>query len=190
MSKGDPAEGVLAVSTMSRRLASLEDQCETLANFYVAVQRLYMAAGRDDVLSAIVEIVANLVGSEEIAIFETGEDSLTLTLANGVAAEPLRRIPSNTGLIGWVLRSGEMLLPEARSLPSMPPSEPYEHSLTACVPLLVRGRVPGAVAIFKLLPQKPRLSTLDHGLFEVLQSHAGLALYVANALAHGPGGAS
>jgi GAF domain-containing protein len=183
------ADAANAVSKLSRRLASLEDQCTGLANFYVAVQRLYTSTGRDDVLSAIVEIVANLVGSEEIAVFEKGDDGLTLTLANGVAAEPLRKIPSGTGLIGWVAQAGEMLLPEARSLPSLPSLEPYEESLTACIPLLLRGRVTGAVAIFKLLPQKSHLSELDHGLFEVLQSHAGLALYVATALGPGPTGA-
>jgi hypothetical protein len=49
--------------------------------------------------------------------------------------------------------------------------------------------VTGAVAVFRMLPQKPRLSTFDHGIFEVIQNHAGLALYVATTLA-GPRGAS
>jgi hypothetical protein len=183
------ASAAIAVSALSGRLATLEDHCTNLANFYVAVQALYAAAGRDDVLSAIEQIVVNLVGSEELAIFEARGGELTLALANGVPAEPLRKIRSNAGRIGWVVETGEMLVPETRS-PSMPASQPYERSLTACIPLLVRGRVTGAVAVFRLLPQKPSLSAVDHGLFEVLRSHAGLALYAATALAHdGHGGA-
>jgi hypothetical protein len=181
------ADAAKAVVTLSQRLAILEDQCTNLANFFVSVQRLYLAVGHDDAISAIVEIVANLVGSEEIAIFATSGDNLALELANGVPAAPLRKISSKKGLIGWAVRSGQILLPETRSLPSMPTPEPYEDALTACIPLLVRGRVTGAVAVFRMLPQKPRLSVFDQGIFEVLQNHAGLALYVATSLTHGQG---
>jgi GAF domain-containing protein len=181
------ADAAKAVVSLSQRLATLEDQCTNLANFFVSVQRLYMADGRDDALGAIAEIVANLVGSEEVAVFETSRDGLALALSNGVQPPPPHAIPANVGLIGWVLRTGQILLPESRTLPAMPPPAPYELSLTACVPLLVRGRVTGAVAVFKMLPQKPRLSAFDHGIFEVLQNHGGLALYVATSLANGQG---
>ncbi len=179
------ADAAKAVETLSQRLAILEDQCTNLANFYVAIQRLYLAAGRDDALSGIVEIIANLVGSEQVAIFEASDASLKLALASGVPEGPLREIPSNTGLIGWVARSGQILLPDSRRLPSMPPPEPYESSLTSCIPLLVRGRTTGLVAVFGMLPQKPRLSTFDHAIFELLQAHAGLALHLASALGGG-----
>lgn len=181
------ADAAKAVVSLSQRLATLEDQCTNLANFFVSVQRLYMADGRDDALGAIAEIVANLVGSEEVAVFETSGDGLALALSNGVQPAPPPVIPANVGLIGWVLRTGQILLPESRTLPAMPTPAPYEQSLTACIPLLVRGRVTGAVAVFKMLPQKPRLSAFDHGIFEVLQNHGGLALYVATSLTNGQG---
>jgi hypothetical protein len=175
------ADAAQAVETLSQRLTTLEDECTNFANFYVAVERLYLAAGRDDALNAIVEIVANLVGSEEVAIFEVGDDALKLALARGVPEEPLSQIPLGAGQLGWAVSKGQVLLPQSNPIPGMPPALPYERSLTACVPFLVRGRVTGAVSVFGLLPQKPALTAFDHAIFEALHRHAGLALYVATA---------
>jgi hypothetical protein len=184
------ADAAQAVETLSQRLTTLEDECTNFANFYVAVERLYLAAGRDDAFNAIVEIVANLVGSEEIAIFEVKAGGLTLTHAHGVSDEPLKQIPLGTGQQGWAASNGHVLLPQSNPPAGMPSALPYERSLTACVPFLVRGRVTGAVSVFGLLPQKPGLTALDHAIFEALQRHAGLALYVATALPPGSAGPS
>jgi hypothetical protein len=37
--------------------------------------------------------------------------------------------------------------------------------------------VTGAIALFRLLPQKPALEDVDHELFELLATHAATALY-------------
>jgi hypothetical protein len=179
MIKGDVAQ---AVATLSQRLATLEDQWTNLANFHVSVERLYLAESRDDALAAVVEIVANLVGSEEVAIFEKTDDCLHLLLASGVPAEPLRKIPLGTGLIGSVASTGHRIVLDSPPQPNMSTPERYEQTLTACVPLLVRGQVTGTVAVFAMLPQKPCLSTFDPALFEILENHAGQALYLATVL--------
>jgi len=60
-----------------------------------------------------------------------------------------------------------------------PPSEETwpASSLTAVIPLKVEGKVTGVIAIFRLLPQKQALATVDRELFGLLGSHAAMALY-------------
>jgi hypothetical protein len=43
--------------------------------------------------------------------------------------------------------------------------------------LTLDGRVTGAIAIFKLLPQKAGIEDLDREIFELLATHAATALY-------------
>jgi hypothetical protein len=54
---------------------------------------------------------------------------------------------------------------------------PGEEDLTAVVPLQLAGQVTGVISIFRLLPQKPRFEDLDHELFDLLASHAAMALH-------------
>jgi GAF domain-containing protein len=49
--------------------------------------------------------------------------------------------------------------------------------MTACVPLVVDGRVTGAVAIFRLLEHKRGLEDVDSELFSLLGTQAATALY-------------
>jgi hypothetical protein len=37
--------------------------------------------------------------------------------------------------------------------------------------------VTGVIALFRLLPQKPRVEEADHELFDLLAVHAAMALY-------------
>jgi hypothetical protein len=52
-----------------------------------------------------------------------------------------------------------------------------EAALTACLPLKLEDRVTGAIAIFRLLPQKSGLEPVDRELFDLLATHAAMALY-------------
>src|SRR5512140_3193784 len=58
----------------SQQLLQIERQNSSLANLYVATYQLHGSVQRDVVLATIQEILANLVGSEQVAIFETAED--------------------------------------------------------------------------------------------------------------------
>ena len=46
----------------------------------------------------------------------------------------------------------------------------------ACVPLMIKERVVGVIAIYTLLSHKKGLSLLDHKLLELLAGHAASAL--------------
>ncbi len=54
-----------------------------------------------------------------------------------------------------------------------------EKDLTACIPLKVDGKVTGALALFRLLPQKQGFEAVDHELFDLLATHAATALHAS-----------
>jgi nitrate/nitrite-specific signal transduction histidine kinase len=168
--------------SVSEQYRQIEKQNNDLANLYVASYRLHETLDPREVISVIEEIVVNLIGSEEMAIFELNDDgsALTLLASLGIQAECFESLPLDSGLIGRAALSGERIVashwdPDTRS--------PRESDLTACVPLKVDGRVTGAVAVFSLLNQKPGLEALDYELFDLLATHAATALLSSRALA-------
>lgn len=148
----------------SAQYAQLEHQSANLANLYVASYQLHGTVDRDAVLAAIQEIIVNLIGSEEFVIFER-------ELGGGVMA-PLASFGVDDPLtilrephVAAALRGGETWVAEQPS------------DLTACVPLKLDGRVTGLIAIRRLLAHKSGLEPLDHELFDLLATHAAMALY-------------
>jgi len=169
---------------LSERYLEVEEQNANLANLYVASYRLHGTLDRKDVLEAIHEIVANLVGSEQLAIYSTRPESgtLELTTAIGVVPEPPSTIPIGRGLIGAAVRDGKTYLFESTGDPDR---LPHERDLTACVVLKLDGVVTGVLAIFRLLPQKSAFGALDRELFDLLATHAATALFCTE-MASGP----
>jgi hypothetical protein len=53
---------------------------------------------------------------------------------------------------------------------------PYEKNLTACVVLKSSQQIAGAIAIFGLLPQKPRLEWLDFEILKFLEVYGAVAI--------------
>jgi nitrate/nitrite-specific signal transduction histidine kinase len=168
--------------SVSEQYRQIEKQNNDLANLYVASYRLHETLDTQEVISVIQEIVVNLIGSEEMAIFELKRDGSALTLLSslGIPAECYESLPLDSGLIGRAAVSGERIVasdcdPDTRS--------PRESDLTACVPLKVDGKVTGAVAVFRLLQQKPDLEPIDYELFDLLATHAATALHSSRAMA-------
>jgi nitrate/nitrite-specific signal transduction histidine kinase len=157
------------------QFVALEQQNNNLANLYVASFRLHSTLDRNEVIAALLEILANLVGTEEVALFEVdaARPTLTLVASNGIQAEAYMAIPRGRGWIGGAVSSGETFIRDN----DISAGVPFEEHLTACVPLKLDGQVRGAVAIFRLLPQKPGIEDLDRELFDLLGSHVAMALY-------------
>lgn len=159
------------------RLAAAEDQNTQLISLYTAAQRLHASPDRREVLDAIQEIVINLIGSEELAIYERRPelaDGLRLLASFGLSEELLAEVAHEDGILVRTARSGECFVSdEAGGGP---------HGLTACVPLKLGPEVTGVILIFSLLPQKAGLLPLDRELFDLLAHHAGAALYLAELL--------
>lgn len=154
----------------------VEAQNSNLANLYVAGYRLHGTLDRQEVLTIIQEIIINLVGSEEVGIFELNPkgSALSLVASNGIDPARHRTIPLGSGLIGQTALTGETYVAGHSGDSS---GSPEEADLTACIPLRLNDKVTGAIAIFRLLPQKAALEALDHELFDLLGTHAAMALY-------------
>lgn len=167
------------IETESRRrereAMEVEQQHANLTNLYVASYRLHSTLDREEVLSTIQEIVINLVGCEELAIYELepGAQSLTLAASFGIDDGRYEQWPLDRGRIGSAARSGEIWV-RGEETESSPVA--LEHDLTACIPLTLSGRVTGAVALFRLLQHKRSIEAVDHELFELLGTHAAMAL--------------
>lgn len=161
---------------MSKQYSLIEHQNANLVNLYVASYRLHETLDRKEVLLVIQEILANLVGSEEGAVF-----GLT---PNGKAIEPLwlfgldaarfEGVPADVGLIGHALKTGQIFVADT---PGEAEQLPHERNLTACIPLNLGGTVTGAIVVFRLLKQKKGITQVDRELFELLATHAATALY-------------
>jgi hypothetical protein len=161
---------------MSRRFVDLERQNTHLASLFVASYQLLSSGDRDEVLTAIQEIVTNLVGSEEVAVYEcdwrAGE--LVLAASRGLDAEALRRVPIGSGVIGRVAATGSSYLAQEEGTRS-----DEFPDLTACIALRIGEQVVGVVAIFRLLPQKSGFTRVDEELFDLLSTQAAGALSVS-----------
>lgn len=130
------------------RCTSLQQEVGTLSNLYVASHRLHETIGRADVLRAVEEILIDLVGSEEFAIFELSavEPGLSLASSFGVERSELERRSLDEGPLGEAVRTGTTIIVDERGN--------GERPLTACVPLKLDGRVIGVIAVFRLLAQR------------------------------------
>jgi GAF domain-containing protein len=160
----------------STRYTEIEQQSSNLANLYVASYRLHGTLDRQEVIDTIKEIIANLVGSEEAGLFELDPQKqvLQLVASFGIEPEQCPPVPLGSGLIGRAAKTGDIYVAD----PAQPPAGAgLEGRLTACIPLTLDGRVTGAIAIFKLLPQKAGIEDLDREIFELLATHAATALY-------------
>jgi hypothetical protein len=153
----------------AERYRHIEEQSNNLANLYVASYQLHTSVDRHAVLTAIHEIVINLIGSEQLAIYERiGDAGFGLATAFGLEEE--RLLP----VIGGEYAVEK--LGEGHIFRDYTEREP----LTASIPLRIGGRVIGAILVFRLLEHKFTLEHLDHELFDLLAIHAATALYCAS----------
>jgi nitrate/nitrite-specific signal transduction histidine kinase len=157
--------------SVAGRFVEIETQNTNLANLYVAGYQLHGSLDRAQVLASIKEIVINLIGSEDFAIFERdGEDRLRMIDWFEEPPAAFHEVSFGEGIIGQVAATGETFIANGDHGRSL--------GMAACVPLQVDGRVTGAIAIFRLLPQKHEgLEALDEELLGLLASQAGIALY-------------
>jgi hypothetical protein len=164
----------------------IEQQNSDLASLYVASYRLHETIERSEVIAVIEEIVVNMIGSEELAIFEldgeTGKFSLVDSL--GIDPEDLRRVRLNESRIDEASEAlQEVVKTGQRYVVNSIDGEVVDgdSGLTACVPLVLDGNLIGAIAVFRLLDQKQsRLAPLDFELFDLLATHAASALYCSD----------
>lgn len=170
-----------ASEASARIEAQMTEQCSQL----VMLERLHGTVDHAEVLQALQEIVVNLVGCEELALFTAAEGGRELRpeLSLGVDAAMLGPVQAGSGPIGravterrsWTVADG--------------PVPPDCAGLTACVPLQAGGQVVGVLVLWRLLGHKPALTDGDRRLLDRIGIHAGTALHLTR-LAGQPGGAA
>jgi hypothetical protein len=156
---------------MCDEYVALQEQSTQVAQLFAALERIHGGSSRTDTIAALQEIVINVIGSEELAIFERRGDALTLVHSFGVDPGALRGVRLGRGAIGQAAATGRTYLSRRDGPPA-----PGDEDVTAVVPLRVGDEIAGAIAIFRLLGQKPGLVQGDEDLFDLLSSHAGIAL--------------
>lgn len=157
----------------ARQFAEIEERNMNLANLYVSSYQLHGTLDRGAVLDSIREILINLIGCEELAVFELSEDesSLELVTSFGIDEEQYRRLDLGGHVIGRLVSTGGTYIGGTAA------QERDAAEVTVCLPLKLDGRVTGAIVLFSLLPHKPGLRELDFELFDLLGTHAATALY-------------
>lgn len=167
------------LADFSARYVDVEQQNTNLANLYVATYQLHGTLDRDRVLGAIKEVIINLIGSEELGIWEITGEELTLLDSFGIDARQWEsvKLDGDGGLIGLVAETGQRYVAGEADLIGGGSQE----SLSACIPLKLDDTVIGVIGIFHLLPQKDGFEPIDLELFDLLCSHAATALYCTRA---------
>jgi hypothetical protein len=158
---------------------SLREQLERnhflLERLYAASAGILHSLDSGDVHAAIGEILANLIGSEETAIFQysSEERRFTFVWSMGVSNEFLCRFSNGTGMMWRAVGEG---LTQFRDRQNVTLLQPGEDTLTACVTLKSSGEVVGVILIFGLLPQKNGLEWVDYELLKFLETYGAVAI--------------
>ncbi len=181
----EPADENAAIPTGMEELRvrvqqlSLREQIERnhflLMRLNAANARLIQSLEQGDVFEAIAEIIANLLGSEQIAVFDyrAAERTFSLAWSSGVEAEALQPFLCGAGMIGRAVQQGLSQFQERQQDGAL---LPYEKNLTACVILKSSREIVGVIAIFGLLPQKNNLEWADYELLKFLETYGAVAM--------------
>jgi hypothetical protein len=161
------------------QLLSLREQLERnhflLERLNASSARLIQTLEHGDIFEAIAEIIANLIGSEEIAYFDYSPAGKTFSLAWswGLESGALEPFLSGAGMCGRAVEEGMSQFRERQPETLL---LPFEKQLTACVLLKSSREVIGVIAIFSLLPQKNTLEWADFELLKFLETYAAVAI--------------
>jgi len=181
----EPADGNALIPTGIEELRvrvqqlSLREQIERnhflLMRLNAANARLIQSLEQGDVFEAIAEIIANLLGSEEIAVFDyhPAEKTFSLAWSSGVEADALQPFLCGAGMFGRAVEQGISQFQERQQDGAL---LPYEKNLTACVILKSSREIVGVIAIFDLLPQKNNLEWADYELLKFLETYGAVAM--------------
>jgi hypothetical protein len=170
---GRSARAEAVKANFSQMYEEVEGELANFANLYVATAQLHSARSVRNVLRALKELLAQLLGAAAFAVYFVSDagDELVAIASEGVEPSEIARIPTDRGPIGRAFTSGELMFDVARDTSRSSIAEPV-----ALIPLHIDGRVHGVIAIFGTLPQKTEFVAIDRELFKLLGAQAAPAL--------------
>ena len=138
----------------------------------VARKELTTATTCDDARRAVREIVANLIGCEELALYEIdyGKAVMWPRWSYGVDPESCRPVD----LIAFP-ELNRSLQGQATFFPTPTTLDCFPVPVLALAPVVCDDGA-GLLVLFSLLPQKPAFNETDKRLLEVISLHGGRAL--------------
>lgn len=150
-----------------------------LKRLYAASAGIINAVEDGDVHAAIGEILGNLIGSEEVAIFHYHKDDRRFDHAwsAGLSDELLGQLKRGTTIMRRTVDEG---MTQFRELQINSCLEPSEQHLTASVILKSSRQVVGVILIFGLLPQKSGFEWVDYELLKFLETYGAVAIQLQN----------
>ena len=153
----------------------LERQHFLLGRLHATSTRLVQAVAQGQVFEAIGQIVGDLIGSEQVAIFQycATDQSFHPVWSTGVGEDILRQLALGVGLVGRGAHEGAS---QFRDRGPAAPLLACEENLTVCVPLKLDREVIGVIVIFGLLPQKNGLEWVDFELLKFLETYGAVAV--------------
>ena len=181
----EPGGGKPAIPTGTEELRlrvqqlSLRQQIERnhflLMRLNAANARLIESLEQGDAFEAIGEIIANLIGCEEVAMFDYHPERQNFSLAwsKGVEASALQPFLCGAGMFGRAVEQGKSQFQDRQPETAL---LPYEKNLTACVILKSSGETVGVIAIFGLQEQKNNLEWVDFELLKFLETYGAVAI--------------
>jgi len=158
---------------------SLREQLELnhflLERLYAASAGIIQAVAEGDVHAAIGEILGNLIGSEEVAIFhyDQADRRFLHAWSAGLSDELLRQLDRGTVMMRRAVEEGQTQFRDRQTALQL---QPCEQNLTATVVLKSSREVVGLILIFGLLPQKNGLEWVDYQLVKFLETYGAVAI--------------
>jgi K+-sensing histidine kinase KdpD len=160
---------------ITTKYVKMTQQNESLTNLYVASHQLHTTLDPQEVLRRVNEILVNLVGAEEFAVFMLDKTTRELTPVSDEGILQRRaagELVWEEGILEQVVQSGEPFY--------MNGQEPRPQGPLACVPLKIESDVVGVIAIFKLFTQKEGFTLVDSDILNVLAGHTATAIVTSH----------
>ncbi len=159
----------------ANRYLDIENENNVLANLYVASYQLHSTLDFGEVLKIILEIIINLIGAGQFSVFLLDEKTHELAAVDSEGMDDIE-IPVmdfSSGPVGHAAETGENYFRQELDLgKAIDPNEPM-----VCIPMKIKERVIGVLAIYSLLQQKDSFTKLDYELFNMLAGHSATAIF-------------
>jgi len=163
------------------RYKEIEEENNRLANLYIASYQLHSSLDLKEVVRITFEIIINLVGSMEFALYFLEGNKLLPVKVQGTHISDLPQITVGKGSAGRAARD-KVLYVSGQELTKTSLTDPK-----ACIPLVIGDDLLGMIVVFSFLAQKPCITELDRELFNLLGQHAATALRSARLEAEAQG---
>lgn len=162
--------------TLNELCSQLQEQNEAISNLYVAKHRLHASLDAAEVMRIVRDIMVELVGGKEFAIYliDPRQKILRRVIGGGTGKHP-ETVALGDGHLGRVATAGRAFYLETAGGREESPDVPL-----AVIPLRSETESIGIIAIWKLLPHKSGFTPVDHQLLELVAEHAPTALKSAH----------